>query len=75
LRYESTRYSDDQNTLPLAAVTTVNARLSYLVTDRFSLYLAADNLFDADVASSASAGGIVTYDAPRMVRIGLSLSR
>jgi outer membrane receptor protein involved in Fe transport len=75
LRYESTRYSDDQNTLPLAAVTTVNARLSYLVTDRLSLYLAADNLFDADVASSASAGGIVTYDAPRMVRIGLSLSR
>ena len=78
LRYESARFSDDQNTLPLDAAATVDARLSYLVTDRFSVYLAADNLFDADVATSASAGTpspIVTYDAPRMVRIGVSLTR
>jgi outer membrane receptor protein involved in Fe transport len=48
------------------------------VTDKVSLYLAADNLFDADVATSASAGAAgptITYDAPRMVRAGVSLSR
>jgi outer membrane receptor protein involved in Fe transport len=78
LRYESKRYSDDKNTLPLPAATTVDARLSYRLTHRLSLYLAADNLFDADVATSASAGDpapIVTYDAPRMVRIGVLLTR
>jgi outer membrane receptor protein involved in Fe transport len=78
LRYESKRFSDDQNTLPLEAAVTVDARLSYLVTDRFSIYLAADNLFDADVATSASAATpapVVTYDAPRMMRIGITLLR
>lgn len=78
LRYESKRFSDDQNTLPLEAATTVDAKLSYLLTDKVSVYLAADNLFDADVATSASAGAVgptITYDAPRMVRVGVSLAR
>jgi outer membrane receptor protein involved in Fe transport len=77
LRYESKRFSDDQNTLPLPAAATVDARIAYAVTQRFSVYAAADNLFDAAVATSASAGAppVVTYDAPRMVRIGVSLSR
>ena len=78
LRYESKRFSDDQNTLPLPGATTVDARLTYLVTDKVSLYLAADNLFDADVATSSSAANpapVVTYDAPRMVRVGVSLAR
>jgi len=78
LRYESKRYSDDQNTLPLPGATTVDARLSYAVTDKLSFYVAADNLFDAAVATSSSAGlpaPVITYDAPRMVRVGVSLAR
>ncbi len=77
LRYESKRFSDDQNTLPLGPSVTVDARIAYAVTQRFSIYVAADNLFDAAVATSASAAAtpVVTYDAPRMVRIGVSLSR
>ncbi|HEY4126270.1 MAG TPA: TonB-dependent receptor [Rhizomicrobium sp.] len=78
LRYESKRYSDDQNLLPLPAVATVDAQIAYAVTEKFSVFIAADNLFNADVATSAASGTpdpIVTYDAPRMVRIGVSLSR
>jgi outer membrane receptor protein involved in Fe transport len=78
LRYESKRYSDDRNTLVLDAATTVDARVSYLVTERFSVYLAGDNLFDAAVATSASGAPsdpLLTYDAPRMVRIGVTLRR
>lgn len=77
LRYESKRFSDDQNTLPLDAATTVDARIAYALTERLTVYVAADNLFDAAVATSASAGAvpIVSYDAPRMVRAGVSLSR
>lgn len=78
LRYESKRYSDDQNTLPLPAAATVDAELSYLVSDGASLYLAADNLFDAAIATSASAAvpaPVVTYDAPRMIRAGVRFLR
>lgn len=78
LRYESNRFSDDRNTLPLGSATTVDMRLSYQVSDRLSMYLAADNLLNSDVATSASAAvpvPIVTYDAPRMVRIGVSFTR
>lgn len=78
LRYESKRFSDDQNTLPLGSAATVDARLSYNVTDKVSIYLAADNLFNADVATSSSAGSpapVITNDAPRMLRAGVSLAR
>jgi len=74
LRYESTRFADDQNSLPLAPATTVDARISWRLWQGLSAYLAGDNLFNAQVATTESADvvPIVSLAAPRIVRIGLS---
>jgi outer membrane receptor protein involved in Fe transport len=82
-RYESLRFADDQNTLPLAAATTVDARISWALTHSLSLYVYGDNLFNARVASTAASqpveGGInaivTNFSAPRMVGGGLSFSQ
>lgn len=78
LRYEGLRFDDDQNTRRINPGTSVNARADWRLTPDASLYLAADNLFDARVptgktASTSSAPGVVSYDAPRIVRIGFTL--
>ena len=72
LRYESTRYSDDLNTLALKGVTTVDARVSFHVMPMVDVYAAVDNVFDTEVGSAKGADGVVTIDAPRMFRVGLS---
>ena len=72
LRYESTRYSDDLNTLKLPGVTTVDARVSLHVLPQLDVYAAVDNVFDQEVGSAKGADGVVTIDAPRMFRVGIS---
>lgn len=72
LRTESTRFADDQNTLPLAPATTVDARISYRLWEGMSAYLAGDNLFNARVATTESADFVTNYAAPRILRIGVS---
>ncbi len=72
LRYESTRFADDQNTLALAPATTVDARIAYRLWDGLSAYLAADNLFNAQVATTQSADFVTNYASPRVLRIGVS---
>ncbi|HEY4940762.1 MAG TPA: TonB-dependent receptor [Rhizomicrobium sp.] len=74
LRHESIRFADDQNTLVLPPATTVDARISYRLWNGLSAYLAGDNLFDAQVATTESADvvPIVSYASPRVLRIGLS---
>jgi outer membrane receptor protein involved in Fe transport len=72
LRYESTRYSDDLNTLALPGVTTVDARASFHALPMLDVYVAVDNLFDTEVGSAKGADGVVTIDGPRMVRAGIS---
>jgi outer membrane receptor protein involved in Fe transport len=72
LRYESLRYSDDLNTLPLAGATTVDARVSFHVLPTLDLYAAVDNVFDTEVGSARGADQVVTIDAPRMFRAGIS---
>ena len=71
-RYESTRYADDKNTLRLAPALTADAKLSWAVGGGVVLYVAGDNLFNASVATTESADGVVNYDAPRIVTAGLS---
>jgi len=78
LRTESKRFADDQNTLVLAPATTLDATIAYRVQENISLFIAADNLFNAAVQTTASAGTpapIISLDAPRMVRVGVNLSR
>ncbi len=72
VRHESTRYADDQNTLPLAPATTVDARVAYRLWDGLSAYVAGDNLFNARVATTESADLVTNYAAPRVVRAGFS---
>ena len=78
LRYEGLRFDDDLNTRRINPGTAVNVRADWRLTPHAGFYLAADNLFDALVptgktASSSSAPGVVSYDAPRIVRVGFTL--
>ncbi|MGZ5989118.1 MAG: TonB-dependent receptor domain-containing protein, partial [Rhizomicrobium sp.] len=72
LRYESTRFADDQNTLALAPATTVDARISYRLWNGLSAYLAGDNLLNARIATTESADFVTNFAAPRILRIGVS---
>ncbi|MGZ5931485.1 MAG: TonB-dependent receptor [Rhizomicrobium sp.] len=72
LRYESTRFADDQNTLALAPATTVDARISYRLWNGLSAYLAGDNLLNARIATTESADFVTNFAAPRILRIGIS---
>ncbi|MBV9539710.1 MAG: TonB-dependent receptor, partial [Alphaproteobacteria bacterium] len=72
LHSESVRFADDQNTLRLPAATTVDARISYRLWDGLSAYIAGDNLFFAEAATTESADFVTNYAAPRVLRIGVS---
>jgi outer membrane receptor protein involved in Fe transport len=61
------------NTLRLGPVTIVDARIAWRITDRLALYVAADNLFNAAVASTESADHVINYSTPRILGVGLSL--
>jgi outer membrane receptor protein involved in Fe transport len=75
LRYESTRFADDQNTLALPPATTVDAKVAWHFAPSWSVYVAADNLFNADVATTEAADGTVSYDFPRIWRAGVQFER
>ncbi len=79
IRYESNRFSDDQNTLPLGDATTVDARITYRLAPQWSVYVAADNVFNARIATSASTDAlgriIFTNAAPAEIRAGLSFAK
>lgn len=73
LRYQSSEFDDDLNTRRIEAGTEVDARADWQVSAHATAFVAADNLFDAPLQSGRSATGVVTYAAPRMIRVGLSL--
>jgi vitamin B12 transporter len=72
LTYESLRWSDDQNSLRLGGVTVVGVRATLHATQRIDVYAAIDNVFDAEVGSARSADQVLTIDAPRLFRGGIS---
>ena len=74
-RYESRRFDDDLNTLPLRASLSVDLRADYALTPQLGLFIAADNVFDAAIRTAETADGIYSYDAPRLVRVGVRLRR
>jgi outer membrane receptor protein involved in Fe transport len=75
LRYESARFDDDQNTRRIEAGTGVDLRADLRVSGALGAFVAADNVFDADIQTGRTALGIVSYDAPRVVRVGLTYRR
>jgi outer membrane receptor protein involved in Fe transport len=70
--FESARFADDLNMLPLAADVTLDAKLSWALSDALTLYVAGDNLLDARVATTQSADGVANYGAPRILRAGVT---
>ncbi|MDZ4053591.1 MAG: TonB-dependent receptor, partial [Phenylobacterium sp.] len=75
VRHEGQRYEDDLNSRSLAAATTLDLRVAWKTGPDAELYLAGDNLLDADVEAGVSGDGLITLAAPRIVRIGYSLRR
>jgi len=73
-RYESARFSDDLNTLRLRSAVTADLRADWRFEPRVTGFLAVDNLFNATVQTSDAVGGLYTYDAPTIVRIGIRVA-
>ncbi len=69
--YSSKRFSDDLNTLPLAAATTFNARITWHFLPQAAFFIAGDNLGNARVAVLEGGDRTVSYDEPRAVRAGI----
>lgn len=73
VRHEGDRFEDDLNSRVLEAATTVDGRAEYAIRDGVMVYVAADNLFDAEVAVSETGDGVEGFGPPRTLRAGLSL--
>jgi outer membrane receptor protein involved in Fe transport len=68
-RYESTRFDDDQNRLPLAGLFVVDAVLERRVAGSWSAFLSAENVFDRRYAVQATPVGLL--GGPILVTAGL----
>ncbi|KQY88034.1 MULTISPECIES: TonB-dependent receptor [unclassified Brevundimonas] len=75
LRWESRRFEDDLNSRVLDAAVTVNMRAEWGVSPSATLWLAADNLLDADVETGETGTGVSSFGPPRTLSVGVRLSR
>ena len=73
-RYESRRFEDDLNSRVLDAAVTADLRADWQVNQTASLWLAADNLFDAEVEVSETGTGVEGFAPPRTLSAGLRLT-
>jgi outer membrane receptor protein involved in Fe transport len=73
-RYESRRFEDDLNSRGLGAAVTLDARADWRINDTASLWLAADNLFDAEVEVSETGTGVEGVGPPRTISAGVRLT-
>ncbi|WP_312780990.1 TonB-dependent receptor domain-containing protein [Brevundimonas sp.] len=73
-RYESKRFEDDLNSRVLGAAVTADLRADWRVKDTASLWLAADNLFDAEVEVSETGNGVEGFGPPRSFSAGVRLT-
>ncbi len=73
-RYESRRFEDDLNSRVLGAAVTADLRADWRVNDTASLWLAADNLFDAEVEAAETGTGVEGFGPPRTLSAGVRLT-
>lgn len=73
-RYESRRFDDDLNSRTLDAAVPLDARAEWRAGERTALYVAVDNLSDADVEVSMTGDGVAGYGPPRTVRAGVRMA-
>jgi outer membrane receptor protein involved in Fe transport len=74
-RYESKRFEDDLNTRIIRASVVSDARVTWAVTRNADLFVAAENLFDANEPTQVGTDGVVSYGAPRILSVGVSIRR
>jgi outer membrane receptor protein involved in Fe transport len=74
VRHESARFEDDLNSRRLSAATSVDAEGSYRILPSTRVFLQLRNVLDEAVETGRTADGVVGYDAPRTVRLGLSFT-
>ncbi|MDE2355490.1 MAG: TonB-dependent receptor, partial [Alphaproteobacteria bacterium] len=72
-RYEGQRFVDDQNRLDLAPSFDLDARLTWRLNRRLSLYLYADNLLNLAIQQNQTSAGLLNYGPPRSFGLGLRL--
>jgi outer membrane receptor protein involved in Fe transport len=75
LHFESDRFADDQNTLRLPVATEVDAKAAWSFAPSWAIYVAADNLLNARIATTESADFVFNYDFPRILRAGIQYRR
>jgi outer membrane receptor protein involved in Fe transport len=71
LRWASSQFDDDQNTLKLASATTFNISASRKFGKSLEVFFSVENLFDAQVQTGLSPTGIVSVGPPRFAHGGL----
>ena len=54
---------------------TVDLRAERELRPGLAVFVAADNVLDAAVQTAETPDGVYSYDAPRLVRVGLRLRR
>ena len=74
LTWEGKRFEDDLNSRVLKPAYRLDARLDWRVRPLVTMYVAGDNLLDAEIQTSRTADGVAGYAAPRVVRVGLRLA-
>ena len=70
-RQVSSQYEDDENLLPLAAATTVDAQLARRFGKAWELLAAVENVRDETVETGRSNEGIISIGPPRLLRVSL----
>lgn len=75
LRWESRRFDDDLNSRSLHAAATAGVRGEWRLSPSTRVWIAADNLFDAEVEVSQTATGVAGLGPPRTLTVGVRLSR
>ena len=71
LRFMSDQFEDDRNELSMAGFASLGVRVGYPVNDRFSVFLAGENLLDAEIIAARTP--IETLGTPRAIHIGVDV--
>jgi hypothetical protein len=75
VRGESARFEDDLNTRKLAAYGALDLRAAWRIDTRTQLFLTAENLLDAPIATARAGDGIVSRTQGRVVRLGVNFTQ
>jgi outer membrane receptor protein involved in Fe transport len=75
VRWESRRFEDDLNSRVLDPALVADFRADWRLDETTVLWLAADNLFDAEVEVSETGAGVAGLGPPRTLSLGLRYTR